>query len=777
MSLDEYKQKRDFRRTPEPEGKTPAASNPRGGRFYIQRHYATRLHYDLRLEINGVLKSWAVPKGPSLDATEKPLAMMTEDHPLEYGTFEGIIPEGNYGAGRITVWDQGTYEVIGEPDAAGQLERGDFKFRLHGTLLNGLFAIVRMKGRGKGNEWLLIKKKDEYSKPGWYPFLGIPGAVEAPMPGFFSPMAAEMADAPPKAADWLYEIKWDGVRALCFIEPQGYSLYTRNNNRCEQNYPELNILPEQITAARAILDGELAVLDERGVSHFELIQPRIHSKEAAGAGKPVHYFAFDLLYLDGFDLRGAPLVERKKLLKQILQPHPLLRISEHFEDGTAMLKAAKANGLEGLIAKRAGSIYESRRSRNWLKLKLTSEQEFVIGGYLPGERDYFGSLAVGFHEAGKLHYAGNVGTGFDETTRKALWLQLETRTAKLSPFDVAEKMPKGMVWVKPELVAQVKFANWTSDRKLRAPVYIGLRGDKPPQQVKQEKSPVHFSNLKKLYYPDDGYTKGDVVAYYQAVAPLLLPHLKDRPLSLKRYPDGIHGEFFFQKNTPESYPKWLPTETIDGIRYIIAQNEAVLLYLANLGCIDQNPWMSRIGSLDCPDFLLIDLDPQECNYDKIVEAALLIRTKLTAIGLTGYPKTTGGDGMHIYVPLEPHYSYDIVRGFAEVIARLVATERPDLFTTPRSVAAREKNRVYFDYLQIAQSKTISAPYVARAYKGAPVSTPLEWSEVRPGLRPEHFNIINGPQRFAANGDLFEGVLRKPQTLETAFAKLDKLLRG
>lgn len=777
MSLDEYKAKRDFRRTPEPEGGKLSPANPRGGRFYVQRHYATRLHYDLRLEIDGVLKSWAVPKGPSLDATEKPLAMMTEDHPIEYGTFEGIIPEGNYGAGRITVWDQGTYDVIGEPDAKGQLERGDFKFCLHGKLLNGLFAIVRMKGRGKGNEWLLIKKKDEYAKSGWYPFLGIAGAVEAPMPGFFSPMAADMADAPPKAGDWLYEIKWDGVRALCYIEPDGFALYTRNNNRCEQNYPELNILPGQITAARAILDGELAVLDERGVSHFELIQPRIHSKDASNATKPVHYFAFDLLYLDGWDLRGAPLVERKKLLRQILQPHALLRVSEDFADGVAMLEAAKANGLEGLIAKRASSVYESRRSRNWLKLKLTSEQEFVIGGYLPGERDYFGSLAVGFHEAGKLHYAGNVGTGFDEATLKTLWQQLEPRVTKKSPFDVAEKMPKGTVWVKPELVAQVKFANWTSDRKLRAPVYLGLRGDKPAQQVEQEKSPVKFTNLTKLYYPDDGYTKGDVIGYYKAVAPMILPHLKDRPLSLKRYPDGIQGEFFFQKNTPESYPKWLPTETIDGIRYILAQNEAVLLYLANLGCIDQNPWMSRVGSLDCPDFLLIDLDPQECNYDKIVEAALLVRSKLTAIGLTGYPKTTGGDGMHIYVPLEPRYSYDIVRGFAEVIARWVATERPDLFTTPRSVAAREKNRVYFDYLQIAQSKTISAPYVARAYKGAPVSTPLEWREVRPGLRPEQFNIINAPERFAAKGDLFAGVLQKPQTLEQAFAQLDKLLKG
>jgi bifunctional non-homologous end joining protein LigD len=377
-----------------------------------------------------------------------------------------------------------------------------------------------------------------------------------------------------------------------------------------------------------------------------------------------------------------------------------------------------------------------------------------------------------------------------------LWALLEPLEIAKNPFAYADKIPKGTRWVKPEMVAQIKFANWTGDRKLRAPVYLGLREDKTSKQVSREVAPkpgflaadrkevtteigghtLKFTNLDKIYYPEDGYTKRDLLNYYDAVAELILPHLKDRPLSLKRYPNGIHEEFFFQKNTPQGYPSWLQTKTIDNIRYVLADDRASLLYLTNLGCIDQNPWMSRVGSLENPDYILIDLDPQECAYAKIVEAALLVKKKLDAIGLTGYPKTTGGDGMHIFVPIGPHYSYEQARTFAEVIARMVALERPDLFTTPRAVEKREKNRVYFDYLQIAESKTISAPYVARAYVGAPVSTPLDWDEVKPSLLPTQFTIANAPERFARVGDLFAGVLKKPQRIEGAFAKLEALLR-
>ncbi len=844
MSLQEYARKRDFTKTPEPKPGKPAKSELQTGRFFIQRHNATRLHYDFRLEIDGTLKSWAIPKGPSLDPSVKHLAAMVEDHPLDYGDFEGNIPKGEYGGGSVMLGDRGTFELVPDANAGGtaleQIARGDLKFRLSGQKLSGTWALVHMKNRGKGNEWLMIKKKDEAAQTPWNiedfaysvktgrtqeEIAGdlpahkksaasskkkssrnpekLTAAVRAAMPEFFEPMGATLADHLPKGGDWIVEVKWDGVRGLIFIENGSMRIYTRNNNRCEAQYPELQVLPHYIEAEHAILDGEIVVLDGQGVSHFELIQPRIHVKDANAIAKmgqknPVHLYVFDLLYLDGFDLRRVPLIERKRLLQKIVQPFPLLRVSDYFENaGEDLLEAARQSGLEGLVAKNTTSVYESRRSRNWLKLKLTSEQEFVVAGYTPGEREHFGSLALGFYEDGKLHYAGNVGTGFNARNLAELWTLLEPLTIAKMPFAKADKIPKGTVWVKPELVAQIKFANWTGDKKLRAPVYLGLRDDKRSSEVSREAVPapgffasdrkevtteidghsLKFTNLDKLYYPEDGYTKRDLLNYYDAVAALLLPHLKDRPLSLKRYPKGIHEEYFFQKNTPKGYPSWLRTKTVDDIRYVLAQDRASLLYLTNLGCIDQNPWMSRIGSLDHPDYILIDLDPQECAFAKIVEAALLVKQKLDAIGLVGYPKTTGGDGMHIFIPVEPHYSYEQARTFAEVIARMIAAERPDLFTTPRSVAAREKNRVYFDYLQIAESKTISAAYaLARAYAGAPVSTPLAWEEVKASLLPSQFNIGNAPERFGRVGDLFAGVLDKPQRIEKAFARLEGLLK-
>ena len=625
------------------------------------------------------------------------------------------------------------------------------------------------------------------------------------MPGFFAPMGASIAEGIPHGDKWMFEVKWDGVRGLVHIDDGTVAIYTRNNNRCERQYPELQVLPHYIDAQQAILDGEIVALDAKGVSKFELIQPRIHVQDASAIAKmanknSVHLYLFDLLYLDGYDLRRSPLAERKRALESIVKPFPLLRVSGHLTgSGEHLLEAARQTGLEGLIAKSSDSVYESRRARTWLKLKVTSEQEFVIGGFTPGERDTFGSLAVGFYEGGKLIYAGNVGTGFTEKTLRELLTKMQSRIIEQMPFMPDKMIPKGTVWVKPELVAQVKFAEFTSDRKLRAPVYLGLRADVNPAQVgrevvmegflaadKKEVSvsigghALKFTNLDKLYFSEDGYSKRDLLNYYHAVAPLLLPHLKDRPLSLKRYPNGIHGDFFFQKNTPESYPAWLRTESIgEGgkkIRYILADDIASLLYLTNLGCIDQNPSMSRAGSLENPDFILIDLDPNECPFTKIVEAALLVKDKLDAIGLTGYPKTTGGDGLHIYVPIEPHYTFDQARSFAEVIARLLAAGRPDLFTTPRSVEKRQKNRVYFDYMQLAESKTISAPYVVRAYSGAPVATPLAWDEVRPGIEPGQFTIANAMDRFSRVGDLFAGVLNNPQSLAKAFGKLERLLK-
>ncbi|MBZ5583010.1 MAG: DNA ligase D [Acidobacteriia bacterium] len=503
----------------------------------------------------------------------------------------------------------------------------------------------------------------------------------------------------------------------------------------------------------------------------------------------------------------------------------VLRISEAFPGaGEQMLEAAEAHDLEGIVAKHASSCYESKRSREWLKVKIVGEQEFVIGGYTEpqGDRSYFGSLALGVYEGGRLRWVGNVGTGFDQKLLADIYRRLQPLITDKCPFAERPKAERGLqfTWVRPELVAEVKFANWTQDKRLRAPVFQGFRHDVNAAEVTREepssvarsfpggaappgRSPaagrkprptllpgdakettleidghsLKFTNLSKVFYPGEGYTKRDVLNYYDGVAGLILPHLKDRPLSLKRYPEGIAKEFFFQKNVADKFPPWIHTEMIPSehngrpIRFAFAQDRASLLYLVNLGCIDQNPWMSRSQTLANPDFVLIDLDPQECPFELIVDAALQVKAILDRIGLTGYPKTTGGDGLHVYVPVEPIYSYEETRTFAELIARLVFDRQPDLFTTPRSVAKRKKGRVYFDYLQNGFSKTIAAPYVLRAYPGAPVATPLEWREVKHGLHPKQFHIENAPGRFAEKGDLFRGVLEKRQRLEDALERI------
>jgi len=630
------------------------------------------------------------------------------------------------------------------------------------------------------------------------------------MPSAIEPMKSTLVDRPPRGDDWLFEIKWDGVRALAFAENEEVRLQARSGLRCERQYPELAVIHHHLAAKSAILDGEIAVLDPKGVSRFHLIQPRIANTDPNSVAHlvrstPVVYFVFDLLYLDGYDLRGVPLSTRRELLEKILTPGPVVRLSETFPGaGEDLLEVARETGLEGILAKHAGSAYESRRSREWLKIKLNNEQEFIIGGFTEpqGDRQYFGALVLGVQEDGKLRWVGNVGTGFDQKMLAALYGRLKPLITKQCPFAERPKPDRGMTWVKPELVCQVKYLNWTTENRLRAPVFQGLRQDVTPGEVTQDRPAetplfpsgakeasvqidghtLKFTNLKKLYYPDEGYTKGDVLRYYDAIASLILPHLKDRPLSLKRYPDGIKAEFFFQKDSPESFADWLHTEAIDSdhkgstIKYAFADDHASLLYLVNLGCIDHNPWMSRFPTLDNPDFVLIDLDPQDCPFDMIVDAALMVQRVLDRIGLTGYPKTTGGDGMHVYIPVEPIYTYEDTRTFAELIARLVIREKPEMFTTPRSVSKRQRNRVYFDWVQNGKSKTIAAPYVLRAYSGAPVATPLEWGEVRHGLHPEQFNITNAPERFAEKGDLFAGVLEKPQILDDALGKLEKLFR-
>ncbi|MBV9444140.1 MAG: non-homologous end-joining DNA ligase, partial [Acidobacteriaceae bacterium] len=616
MGLNEYEQKRHFDKTPEPKPSEPKHKGTgRGGFFCVQRHDATRLHYDFRLEVNGVLVSWAVPKGPSLDPTRKALAMKVEDHPLDYGTFEGNIPAGNYGAGSVMLWDKGTYEVLGEPSAQEQLDRGDFKFELHGVKLKGSFAIVHMKHAGKGNEWLLIKKKDEYVVPGYdidqfawsvathrtqeeiaanessIEAADLPGARKAALPSVPEPMLATAVTRPPAGTQWLYEIKWDGIRALCRIKDGKLEIHSRRGNRCDQQYPELASLPEHVSADSALLDGEICVLDEDGRSRFELIQPRIaanvNSVPRLVETTPVTLFLFDVLYADGHDVRGVPLEDRKRLLNALVTPDDHIRVSETFDtDGEQMFAAARQMGLEGVLAKDRRSKYESGRSSLWQKLKVLNEQEFVIAGFTKGEREYFGSLVLGVYEDGNLRHCGQVGTGFDGKKMKAIYQRLEPLITKSSPFKVKPNIRTGLknvTWVKPEVVCQVRFLEWTAEGILRAPVFVGLREDKRATDVVRESASeplpdatavepepepesesatgalnlsgkevvvevdghsLKFTNLQKVFFPKDGWTKGDLLNFYDAVSPYLLPHLADRPLSMKRYPNGIASEYF-----------------------------------------------------------------------------------------------------------------------------------------------------------------------------------------------------------------------------------------
>jgi bifunctional non-homologous end joining protein LigD len=830
MSLEEYRRKRVFSKTPEPPDKP---SREAGNRFFIQRHSARRLHYDLRLEMDGVLKSWALPHGPTLDPAIKRLAVHVEDHPFDYGSFEGTIPSGNYGAGSVTLWDRGTYEWLGPKTPAQMWESGDLKLRFHGHKIVGEFALVRTN-RAKGKDWLLIKKKDFAVREGWDPeadtrsvlqgpgeISSTEGAVKAEMPTSLEPMLATLGNAVPSGSDWLYEVKWDGYRALCFIEGGKVRMVSRRGTKLDKQFaPVAQALAQSVKADNTIIDGEVVALDESGNPSFQHLQnlTGFGTKPALKGMAPpnLNFFAFDLLYLNGYDLRKAALIDRRQLLMSILLPSEIVRYSEHFiGKGDELLQAVRAKGLEGIIAKQAQSRYESKRSGSWIKIKVTTQQDFIVCGYILGEREPFGSLVLGYNKNKKLAYAGNVGSGFTQQSLKGVFEKVKPLITKKPVLSDVPKEIGEVTWVKPELICAVKFTSWTKDDRLRAPVFLGMRTEVMPEEVVRETGLIgesllaeetadeskqevllpadkaeialdidghrlKFSNLNKVFYPADGYTKRDVINFYAAIADLLVPHLQGRPLSLKRYPNGIDQDYFFQKDA-SGFPDWLHREELadeedaESKTRVICDDKASLLYLANLGCIDQNPYMSRLGTLEHPDFILIDLDPYHCGYDRIVEAAQLVREKLRLIGLTGYPKTTGGNGMHVYVPVEPIYSSAQTRQFAEILARWVAAERPELFTTPRMVSAREKGKVYFDYLQNASGKTISAPYVLRAYPGAPVATPLKWDEVVSGLKPAQFHIANVLRRFERVGDLFAGVLNKPQELGPAIEKLSAMV--
>ena len=846
MKLTEYRSKRDFKKTPEPRGQE-GVSPDQPLRFVVHKHLASRLHWDLRLELDGVLKSWAVPKGPSLDPEEKKLAVMVEDHPIDYQFFEGVIPEGNYGAGTVMIWDRGTYCAVGSPDR-GQSEenlrkglaKGHISFVLAGERLKGEFALVRLK-KAQENNWLLMKKRDADSNPGGpirfdssaasgrtmeeigsgKPDLSrvdFSGAIRGPMPLHVKPMLATPVERAFDRPGWLFEVKWDGYRALGETQDGKARLYSRNDLTLNEQFPaiaqSLASLPFD-----ALFDGEIVVVDGTGRADFQLLQDYLHSAEGT-----LVYYVFDLLYFDGLDLRTLPIWRRKGILQQVLPAVPHVAFSEHVEtEGSALFEAAGENNVEGVMAKDAMSPYRSgQRSREWLKIKTHRQQEAVIGGFTRsrGGRIGFGALILGVYDADRLVYIGHAGGGFTDEQLASLLRRLEPLARQQSPFDKAPKTNTEVTWVEPRLVCEVRFSEWTNEGLMRHPVFLGMREDMDPRDVRREvaegvpqgpvkeKAPtgpgagsrasslagrsgnvaiindakVEVTNPEKVFWPEEGYTKGDVIDYYRKMAPFILPYLKDRPESLHRHPDGISGEAFFQKNVEHKVPDWVKTVSIRSesenrdTLYLLCQDEAALVYMANLGCIEINPWHSRIGSLDSPDFMVLDLDPLDVPFGDVVATALVTHEILTEIGAKGSCKTSGARGLHIYVPLHPGYSYEQSTQFARLVNLAVHTRLPRITSVERNPEKR-RGRVYLDYLQNRHGQTLVAPYSLRPRKGAPVSTPLLWEEVDHTLDPLRFTMETIQERVRKLGDLWKDVLSPGIDMAQCLARLEGTFTG
>jgi len=901
--LDEYRRKRDFMKTSEPPpGEADAAT--RNLVFVVQQHAARQMHWDFRLEVDGVLKSWPLPKGPSLDPKVRRMARMVEDHPYEYREFEGVIPKKEYGAGQVIVWDEGVYT----PDEGGVtswndkeegsrrmragIEAGKLSFTLLGKKLRGSFALVKTK---YGPEtWLLLKHRDEHAserdvllddrsvrsgltigdlKEGRLPNPGATaveahaGARAAPFPDARKerPMLATLVDVAFDAPGWLWEPKLDGVRMLAFIRDGKAELRSRRGVDVTKQYPSLVASLAAQPAATMVLDGEVCALDEAGVPRFQLLQPRINLTRGVDAAKvdaelPVVYFVFDLLYLDGYDLRAVPLRERKALLQSRLLPKGDLRVVSHVEEHGRDLEAgARRLGFEGVVGKRADSRYEPGvRSRAWLKVKAVREQEFVVGGYTAGEgarRATFGALALGCYDDGKLRYAGNVGSGFDERELAAVIERLKALSTEAPPFADAERVQGQARWVRPELVAAVKFAEWTQDGRLRAPVFLGLRDDIDPKQVRREvasatawlatedvngaaASPrtgaaevaavvdqlanpkanftirvageeIKLTNLDKVFWPPFGEApplyKRDLVEYYVKVAPYLLPHLRDRPLTLTRYPNGVTARPFYQKHYAQPIPDFVETVTIwsehtrsDG-EYILCNNLPTLVWLAQIADLELHAWMSRIdpepdahgrgrdfagseaamdaSALNYPDFMIFDLDPyiysgnegdgeepefNKRGWEKTVVVALSLKDMLDQLRLSSFVKTSGKTGLHVYVPILRHYDFDDVRAATQTIGRFLMQQQPKDVTLEWDTSKR-RGKVFFDANQNTRGKTLAAQYSLRPTAWAGVSTPIAWSELAK-LDPTSLNLRTVPERLAQRGDTWSDILSRKNDL-------------
>ena len=833
MGLKAYRKKRDFNRTPEPPGRVHSGGERR--LYVIHKHAATRLHYDLRLEEGGVLKSWAVPKGPSLDPKEKRLAVQVEDHPLEYGEFEGVIPKGEYGGGKVQLWDRGHW--VPEGDAAAGLRKGRLKFHLEGEKLQGSWNLIRMHDQAEQNgktNWLLIKEEDEAAAPRqqrdivqerpesilsgrqiadietsddsvWHSNLknpsprrssststlalapsDVPGARKTRLPEIMPFQLATLTDRSPAGDEWLNEIKLDGFRMQCRIEKGKAQLLTRTGQDWTHRFPDVAHAAAQLPVRSVLLDGELVALQPDGRSSFQLLQRALNE----GAEATLAYYAFDLLYLDGYDLSAAPLETRKDTLKRVLEPMPqggTVRYSDHVVGGgPAFYDAACRLGLEGMIAKRRAGPYRAGRGGDWLKVKCLHRQEFVIGGYTDpsGSRPGFGALLLGVYEDKRLVYAGRVGTGFNTALLKTLAARLKSLQQGRSPFHNRVPGPlRDVHWVRPELVAEIAFTEWTSDGVLRHPSFQGLREDKTPTDVKREMaqrppmpdqsssnvetgSPkkrsgrrgdevdiagIRLSHPTRVLYPEQGLTKLDLAHYYQSVADSVLLHIAGRPVMLLRCPEGHEKECFHQKHMNRMVPKAVHSVEIQDEKgktspYLMVDDLPGLMALVQMGALELHVWGSRAERLEYPDRMVFDLDPDEgLPWTQVVDAADLVRDRLGKMGLQSWVKTTGGKGLHVVVPLSGKQTWDEVKAFSQALAEQLVKDVPDRYTSKMSKAGR-KGKLFIDYLRNGRGATAVAAYSTRARSGATVSTPVEWDELR-RLTPGQFTVTTVPRRL------------------------------
>ena len=857
-----YKAKRDFSITSEPaEGGTEGTE---ALSFVVQKHWATRLHYDFRIELDGVMLSWAVPKGPSYDTKDKRLAAHVEDHPISYSSFEGTIPAGQYGAGKVIVWDEGTWHPIGDPHA--MLKAGNLKFKLRGQKLQGKWALIRIKGRGEKQEpWLLIKEKDEFTRPASEfsvvdefpdsvkvsklaekrpsrkkaaaPVAGAlaeaadqiakpatkrmkvaaaakpgvaphPNAEKSDLPATFSPQLATLVEAPPgDHADWLFEIKFDGYRLLARVAGAEIALFTRNGNDWTAKLKPLRAEIARLKLPDGWYDGEIVVLNDKGVPDFGALQ---NAFDAARA-KSIAYFVFDAPYLGGFDLRQVPLEDRRRLLQAALatQPSAIVRFSETFDAPAESIVASACHlGLEGVIAKRRDSTYRSARSSDWIKLKCSHRQEFVIGGWTDpkASRTGIGALLLGVYEGGQLRYAGNVGAGFDSKALASTRAKLDAIAAETNPFAKGDAIPGRPHWVEPTLVAEVTFGEWTSAGHVRHSVFHALRLDKEASTIVREKAsaaprdakasktikaaakapreePVsHALNTQlRITNPDrvidasTGITKVELIRYYGLVGALMLPHLAGRPVSLVRAPAGVGGQLFFQKHAEveklpgiaqldaaldPAHPPMLEVATVDG-----------LLSAAQWNVVEVHTQNALAKDYEHPDRIVFDLDPGEgVDWPMIRQAAELMRSFLDDLGLVAFLKTSGGKGLHLVVPLKPQADWDWSKAFSKAIVDHVAKTLPQTFVNK----AGGKNRVgkiFVDWLRNGRGSTTACAWSARSRPGLGISVPVAWEELGQLRGGDHWTIRSAPTRLDVGNDCWNGYAKAARTLNAAAKKL------